>query len=184
MRTDLTLIKAIRDYTDHEAWQTFDSRYAPMIAAYCVSRGLDRNTADDIAQEVFLRICKHSFADRFNPEQGTFRSYLFRVVRSVVASLPKRARRHGGHQQHAEDPRAVWERAWREHAVRLAIQRIEPKLSSRSREVLSLSLRGVSPSLIADMTGMTRDAVYKSRARVREEIEWACKELDVEFEEL
>lgn len=184
MRTDPALIKAIRDHTDHEAWRTFEARYAPIIVAYCVSRGLDRVRAEDVSQEAFLRICKHGFADRYDPEQGTFRSYLFRVIRSIASKSSIRPGIQDDHQHPAEDPDEAWDRAWREHAVRLAIRRVEPRLSPRAGEILSLSLRGVSPLAISEITGMSRDAVYKSRERVRREIEAAYRELDLEAHDI
>ena len=185
MRTDPQLISAIRDHENHEAWRTFESRYAPIVIAYCVRMGLAWNAAEDAAQEAFLRICKHGFADRYDPALGTFRGYLFRIVRSVVASSrPLPQHQHGEETSSPRDPDEAWNDVWRSHAVRLALRRAEDRLSGRAKEVLSLSMRDVPPKVIAELTGMSRDAIYKIRERARAEIELACHELRLSPDEI
>ena len=87
MRTDPSLMRAVRDVNNSEAWNTFLNRYSPIVRAFCINRGVPIGDIDDVVQEVFLRITQYSFADRYDPSVGTFRSYLFRVTRSIITGL-------------------------------------------------------------------------------------------------
>jgi len=182
--TDPKLIRAIRDHANYEAWQTFTIRYTPIIVTYCTARGMPRSSAEEVAQEVFLRICTYGFADRYDPDQGSFRFYLYRVARSVASRMATAETAGDFGEPWSEDPDDAWRQRWREQAVRLALHRVETRISERARQILSLSLRGVSPRVIADLTGMTRDAVYKVRERTRLDIESACRELMLETNEI
>lgn len=175
-RTDPSLIDAIRDPANHEAWRTFERRYAPIIRAYCTKRGMRSVDAEDVSQEVFLRITVHGFADRYSPSMGTFRSYLFRVTRSVASTFtqfkPVSLDTAAMPAESAEE----WDSVWKAQAIRLALRRVERTASWNSKRVLAMTLRGVAPAVIAESTGMKLDAVYKCRARLRARLEAACKE--------
>lgn len=176
VRTDPILMNAICDTANHEAWRSFERRYAPMVCSYCIARGMRANDAEDVAQEVFLRITAHGFAHRYDPSVGTFRSYLFRVTRSVASGI----RQSQGHKpvasHNVNDSEQEWDRVWKQQAIRLAIKRVEESVSEKTKCILSLTFRGVPPSTIAELTGMSRDAVYKNRERLRIRLESACKE--------
>jgi RNA polymerase sigma factor (sigma-70 family) len=183
-RTDPNLIRAIRDYANHEAWKTFERRYSPIIRAYCASRGMRSCDTEDVSQEVFLRISAYGFADRYDPKLGTFRSYLFRVTRSIASKYEhsKPLRSDASDPEQSVDEQ--WESAWRAHAIRLAVARVEESSSSTTKRVLMLTLRGVPPAVIADLLGMTRAAVYKCRDRIRSRIESACNEVMLDTHEI
>lgn len=175
-RTDPELVRAIRNPKNYVAWETFEGRYAPMIRSYCVARGFPSCDADDVAQEVFLRVSKYGFADRYDPDRGTFRSYLFRVTRSVASralSLQKDLPRDLDVMDDSQD---VWDEVWRTQSLRLAVNKVERTASATSRSVLSLMLRGARPSIIAETTGISLHAVYKARSRLRSSIELALGE--------
>lgn len=175
-RTDPELIRAIRNPANYVAWETFERRYAPMIRSYCIARGFPSCDADDVAQEVFLRIGKYGFADRYDPEQGTFRSYLFRVTRSVASRVLSVQRDSVRNLDVMDDSQDVWDEVWRTQSLRLAVSKVERSASGTSRSVLSLMMRGIRPSIISETTGMSLDAVYKARSRLRSNIELAVSE--------
>lgn len=183
-KTDPNLIHAIRDFANHEAWKTFERRYSPIVRAYCLSRGMRVCDTEDVSQEVFLRISEYGFADRYDPELGTFRSYLFRVTRSVASRFEGSKSIQSTAFQAELSVEEQWEHAWRAHAMRLAVARVEKSSSASTRRILMLTLRGVPPAVIADISGMTRAAVYKCRDRIRSRIETACNEVLLDSNEI
>ncbi|MDF1810369.1 MAG: sigma-70 family RNA polymerase sigma factor [Phycisphaerales bacterium] len=176
VRTDPALIEAIRNPANYEAWKSFERRYAPMVRSYCVKRGMRITDAEDVAQEVFLRITEHGFADRYDPAVGTFRSYLFRVTRSVASVVIRTVSEATEIQSEIDYSEEEWNQVWKQEAVRLAIKSVEESVTGSSKRILSLTLRDVPPATIAELTGLTRDAVYKTRDRLKTRIESACKE--------
>src|SRR5215472_18918547 len=67
------------------------ARHAPVIFAMA-RRALDRSTAEEIVQEVFLEVWRH--AARFDRERGPFRPWILRIAHYRIANeLRRRSRR-------------------------------------------------------------------------------------------
>ncbi|MDF1868986.1 MAG: sigma-70 family RNA polymerase sigma factor [Phycisphaerales bacterium] len=171
-RTDPDLIASIANSENHEAWREFEAWYAPIIHAFCVSRGMAPHDADDIAQDVFIRLTQSSIATKYDPDRGRFRSYLFQVTRSVVSSSKKRIQTEYSIESF-EEPSSLkdWNKAWDEECALQAIKHVEQTASAVQKSILNLSLRGSSPKVIAELHGLTIDAVYKIRQRLHASIE-------------
>ena len=55
--TPLTLLERIQTFpADLEAWDEFARRYHPMIHAWCVKWGLQASDADDVSQDVVVKL--------------------------------------------------------------------------------------------------------------------------------
>lgn len=184
MRTDPSLMRAVRDVNNSEAWNTFLNRYSPIVRAFCINRGVPIGDIDDVVQEVFLRITQYSFADRYDPSVGTFRSYLFRVTRSIITGTKSSAVGEVADSQSIENSEAEWERLWKIQAVQLSIAQVERTLSESSKDVLSLTMRGVSPTAIVQITGMSKAAVYKKRERLKVRIQRAFQDFMLDRNEV
>ena len=88
----------------HEALGSLYARYAPFIV-HLAMRHLERAAAEEILQEVCVAVWRD--AARFNSEQGTFRSWLLRMVRwKVLNELRHRRRqpRHAHDDVHTDEP--------------------------------------------------------------------------------
>jgi RNA polymerase sigma-70 factor (ECF subfamily) len=67
------------------------TRHAPVIFGMA-ARALDRATAEEIVQEVFLEVWRH--AGRFDRERGPFRPWILRIAHHRIANeLRRRSRR-------------------------------------------------------------------------------------------
>jgi len=118
-----------------EALGPLYSRYAARIF-HLAARNLDRPTAEEIVQEVFLTVWRQ--ASRFDPEQGAFRPWVFQIAHFRIANeLRRRSRRpqiepdpEGFHLGNLADEtpqpdEAIW-RAQRRTAVRAAVDDLPP----------------------------------------------------------
>ena len=127
-----------------EALGPLHARYSSLIFAVAI-RSLDRVSAEEIGQEVFLAVWRH--AASFDPTRGTFRAWVLQITRSTVLNeLRRRGRRprattqsNGSAGDHLPDagPDPA-ESAWREHrraVVRAAVE----ALPIPQREALSLA---------------------------------------------
>ncbi len=65
-----------------EALGPLHARYASLVYAVA-ARSLDRATAEEISQEVFLAVWRH--AASFDPKRGTFRAWVMQITRSTRA---------------------------------------------------------------------------------------------------
>jgi RNA polymerase sigma-70 factor (ECF subfamily) len=83
--THVSLLGALADQERREdAWTAFQSCYGPVILAWCMRRGLDRHTAEDLTQDILFKLVRALPAD-FDSARGRFRSWLKAVVNNAVA---------------------------------------------------------------------------------------------------
>jgi RNA polymerase sigma-70 factor (ECF subfamily) len=93
--TSVSLLARVRwhqQQADPEACERFVLLYRPIVYARCVRLGLQAADAEDVAQEVLLRLLSN--LDHFQRQRtGSFRRYLSTAVRSGVLDFLRSRRR-------------------------------------------------------------------------------------------
>ena len=79
--TRLSLLVRLRDLNDADAWRQFVELYAPLVYHYAHRRGLQDADAADVTQDVLQAVASGMEHFRYDPERGTFRGWLFTLVR-------------------------------------------------------------------------------------------------------
>ena len=155
---------------DKEAWEAFVRRYAGLVAA--AVRGVAREAAEveDLAQEVFVRLCKDDFRllRSYNPTRAGLSTWITIVARSTARDAKRR------HRPVLMAIEAVPE-------SRLAVDPIEPAerlklpealLSPRQREILTMLYdREMEVAEVAKTLGIdpqtVRSAHHKAMVKLR-----------------
>jgi RNA polymerase sigma-70 factor (ECF subfamily) len=81
-RTSATLLDRLKDRNDHDAWRRFEAIYSPQIRGRAMRLLGHAADADDLAQEVRLRVVAAMPGFRYDPKLS-FRTWLFTVVRNT-----------------------------------------------------------------------------------------------------
>jgi RNA polymerase sigma-70 factor, ECF subfamily len=118
-------------------------------------------TADDLAQEVFLRVVR----GRYTPQERE-RAWLFRIARNVLVDYRRHARRSIEVQKAAEGSMGPAQ------FVGVDLHRALDDLPEEDREAFLLGeVGGLTYAEIADLTGSTvpsvRSRVYRARLQLR-----------------
>jgi RNA polymerase sigma-70 factor, ECF subfamily len=87
--SDAELMARVRE-GDRDAFTDLVDRHKDAVVSYLTRLTGDRDRADDLAQETFLRLFRAA-ADY--TEQGYLRAYLYRIATNLVRSEERRARR-------------------------------------------------------------------------------------------
>ncbi len=153
-----------------EALGPVHSRYASLIFELA-ARSLDRATAEEITQEVFLTVWQK--AATFDPTRGTLRAWVSQITQTrVLNELRRRGRRprttsgttDAGSEYLADSEPGPAEAVWHEHrraAVRAAVDALPPP----QREALSLAfLEDLTHEQVADFLKLPLGTT-KSRIR-------------------
>jgi RNA polymerase sigma-70 factor (ECF subfamily) len=91
-RTNVSLIKSVRDPADTESWRKFHDFYAPLLRRYLKRLGLEENAANDVFQDVFLRLLQNLPTFELDKQRGRFRSYLWKLTYSALVDQARRFR--------------------------------------------------------------------------------------------
>jgi RNA polymerase sigma factor (sigma-70 family) len=163
---------------DPDALDRLAQQYRPAIMAFIRSRGIDGTQAEDICQEVFVRLISGDVIAKADSARGRFRSLLCTVTIRVIQD---RNRRRTDVPSPDLDPAALapdFDRAWVLHLVERGFKRLQES-SPRSFDVLSEHLAGKQPD---------RNKLWIARGKlvalIRQEIAVTCRssaELDEEI---
>src|SRR5438309_5947343 len=95
-QTRLSLLLRLRDPRDHEAWAQFVDVYAPLIYGYARKRGLQDADAADLTQACLRQVAARVGSLEYDPRRGTFRGWLFTIVRNKLCDFLQQPRLHQG----------------------------------------------------------------------------------------
>lgn len=169
-------------------------RYRQPIHDFAVLQGLPLEDAEDVAQEVFMRVCQESFLRKADRDRGRFRSYLLAVTKHVIASLQryqlaeKRDRRKEISLDDFEVPESVpddpdFDQLWAKNLVDKALDRLA---EDATIPAYRLKIQGKSYKEIAKELGIREsdvsNAVQRAPKRLKREIEKMILEYSTEAE--
>jgi len=80
-----------------ETWAVFHARYRGVILGWCLRRGLPPDGAEDLTQDVLLKLSRQLPQYRHDPARGRFRAWLKAVVNNVLTDFWRRQRRRPEH---------------------------------------------------------------------------------------
>jgi RNA polymerase sigma-70 factor (ECF subfamily) len=178
-KTRITLLQRLRNGTDHLSWEDFFTRYWPLIYKSARVHGCSDNTAEEIVQDVMLAVFQQKDVFQYDPARGRFRDWLGTVVRNKVAEYRRRpaervrpvgsAEDHALNQIPSQDlpPEVAWEAAYESALLTVLLDTVRREINPRTYLAFELSVLGeLSGKQVAEITGMSRNAVYKSHKRV------------------
>jgi len=182
---DPTLVDAVCR-GEQQALEALYDRYADRVYAIGV-RLLDRDAAEDVVQEAFLKLWQKP--ETYRPDRGRFASWFLRVAHNLAVEKGRARGRQQRHQAHptttdrleqlleqaaepAADPHEQAQTEFRARGIRKALQRVPED----QRRVLWLAyFDGLTQAEIADQLEIPLGTV-KTRARLGLQKLRACAE--------
>jgi len=160
---------------DDSAFTTLVTRYQPAVFRWALVFARDPDEAEDIAQEVFVRA--HRQLSQYRSD-GSLDAWLYAITRRAANQMRRTQKRRSrlalspgarpSREVYTTDPGG---RVDRERAAAV-IREMFSELPSRQREIFDLiDLQGLTPSEVADRTGMksvsVRASLFKARSTIR-----------------
>ncbi len=195
-----TVIRGAREGDDSH-FSTFVDRYRPPVVRFITRKGL-RSVAEDLAQEVFVRIFTQEVLAKADPSRGRFRSLVLAVTRHVIGHHLERegAQKRGGGKvgslgeiDVAAPPQEEdeFDREWVSHLLQVALARLAREHSHYHEALGGVLFEGRSYAEMATELERTenqiRNHVHRGRTKLvqylRDEIrEYAASEEDYQEE--
>jgi RNA polymerase sigma-70 factor, ECF subfamily len=87
-----SLIARIKNRADTESWLGFYQFYQPLLMRYMRRLGLKKQVADDVVQDVFVRLLQSLPTFELYSKRGRFRTYLWTLTYSALVDTARRAK--------------------------------------------------------------------------------------------
>ena len=181
--TPKTLLRKIAEYAngdDAAEWARFVELYAPVIRQFMSMReDIGAADADDMVQEIFVRLVDVLRAGTYRPEKGRFRAYLGTMVRRLLIDRHRRALARGaGREIPADDVELLTEspdaaeyvdQRLNEARHAAAVEHVLSRTMLDARTVAAYrayALDGEPPDEVAARLGLTLNALRQIKFRV------------------
>src|SRR5438067_668051 len=175
-----SLLVRVRDSADGPAWAQFVDVYAPLVYGFARKHGLQDADAADLTQDVLRRVSQAAGRLEYDPERGSFRGWLFTVVRNALRTFLDRQARQcrgtGDTDAHnvlqaqpapADEPSGEWEREYEQSLFAWAARQVRGEVAEATWQAFwQTGVEHKAAKDVARQLGMTVAAVYMAKSRV------------------
>lgn len=177
--TRVSLILRLQDMADVEAWDEFVILYTPVILRVAKGRGMQAADADNLVQQVLLKVAQSVSNWLEREDRGPFRAWLVRIARNESINLLTRQSAKGHslageevtpelvNAQQADEIRELIDREY-DHAVfDWAAERVKKDVQPKTWQAFWLThIEGLSVQQAAEKLGVRTANIYFGRSRV------------------
>ena len=196
LATRVTLLARVREAGDSASWREFYSLYQALVYRVARRSGLSHEEAEEVRQDVFIRVTQTIGEFEARAQPGSFRAWLMNLTRwKVTDKLRERGRQPRRHEsaRSAEQPgrtRTIervpdgadlergWDEEWRAHLIDAAMARIAPKAKPAHFQAFELCTRQNWPAAkAAKKLGISLASVYVINHRLGGQLKTELKHL-------
>lgn len=193
--TRQTLIQRAQDPKDQSAWTDFVSYYEDFIKMVLNKSQISFNDADDLVQDILLRVWKGLPNYEYKKEKAKFRTWLSVLIKNTIINHIAKSKRKGRDKKVELNDEAYFKMSesdledviaseWVNYLTGKAMEKVKESFSGNAVEVFTLSLQGKSARQIAEQLDMTEDSIFVLRSRVKSRLKKEIQNLkqEIEFE--
>lgn len=194
-RTTTQMLDDLHDPDSVLAWEGFDTRYRPILAAFARRLGFVGEDAAELAQQTLAEFARAYAQGRYQRGRGRLSSWLIGIASNGGSGLRRRAARGPANTSDEllddawADQRRVqdaWDRE-RERAIVVEAMTILRDTSRVQAETLRafemFAIRGVPAEEVAAQCGISVDAVYVVKNRLAGRLREIVQELTLAYDE-
>jgi RNA polymerase sigma-70 factor (ECF subfamily) len=156
LRTRSSLLFRLRDWQDKESWDEFYGLYRRLVYGFSRKSGLSHEEAEEVTNDVFVRVAATVQDFESDPRVGSFRGWLMTLTRWRITdkyrSRPKDQRKVQSNRpsdatstiERIPDSRedtAIWEREWQSRILEAAMDRVAKKSRAKHFQIFDLHMR-------------------------------------------
>lgn len=184
-KTRKSLIAKLDNWEDQKAWDEFYKTYWRLIYAVAVKAGLRSDEAFDCVQETILSIAKQSKKNLYDPEQGSFKTWLMNMTRwrindqfrkrkkdTAMTSGDWESDRKTAVIDRVEDPGGdmlsrLWDVEWKKNVADAALARVKAQVSPKQYQIFDCYvIKQWEAKRVQDHLNVSMAQVYLAKHRV------------------
>jgi RNA polymerase sigma-70 factor (ECF subfamily) len=180
LTTRPSLLVRLRDARDELAWSQFVEIYAPLVYGFARKHGLQDADAADITQDVLRSVSVAAKKLEYDPHRGSFRGWLFTVVRNRLHDFWAVQRRQcpgsGDTQTNKqlqevaapeENQETLWEQEYERQLFSWAADQVRKDFQDSTWQAFwQTAVEDRSGKEVAKALGISVAAVYLAKGRV------------------
>ena len=199
LQTRRSLLSRLRDHEDRDSWQTFFDRYWRLLYNVARRAGLDDVDAQDVVQDTVIAVAREIPEFRYDPALGSFKQWLFRILRRRVADHFRKLYRQPadagispetleetGHadaivMRDGMSLSDAWDQEWERSVLDAAIAQVRGEVIPKHFQVFDACVMKEWPvAKVASTFGMNAAQVYLVRHRVSAAVKRAARRIEGE----
>jgi RNA polymerase sigma factor (sigma-70 family) len=184
-KTRKSLIARLDNWEDQKTWDEFYQTYWKLIYAVAIKAGLRSDEAFDCVQETILSIAKQSKKNIYDPEQGSFKTWLMNMTRwRINDQFRKRKKdtamvlgeweddRKTAAIDRIEDPQGdvlsrLWDTEWKKNIANAALSRVKAQVSPKQYQIFDCYvIKQWDAKRVQDQLDVSMAQVYLAKHRV------------------
>ena len=184
-KTRKSLIARLDNWEDQRTWDEFYQTYWRLIYSVAVKAGLRQDEAFDCVQETILSIAKQSKKKLYDPEQGSFKTWLMNMTRwRINDQFRKRKKdtamiygewesdRKTAMIDRIEDPGGdvlsrLWNTEWKKNVADAALARVKAQVSPKQYQIFDCYvIKQWDASKVQEQLHVSMAQVYLAKHRV------------------
>jgi RNA polymerase sigma factor (sigma-70 family) len=184
-KTRKSLIARLDNWEDQRTWDEFYQTYWRLIYSVAVKAGLRPDEAFDCVQETILSIAKQSKKKLYDPEQGSFKTWLMNMTRwRINDQFRKRKKdtamivgdwendRKTAVIDRVEDPQGdvlsrLWNAEWKKNIADAALTRVKALVSPKQYQIFDCYvIKQWDAKRVQDQLNVSMAQVYLAKHRV------------------
>jgi RNA polymerase sigma-70 factor (ECF subfamily) len=200
-KTRKSLIARLDNWEDQRTWDEFYQTYWRLIYAVAIKAGLRSEEAFDCVQETILSIAKQSKKKLYDPEQGSFKTWLMNMTRwRINDQFRKRKKdtamiegewaddRKTAVIDRVEDPNGdvlerLWDVEWKKGIADAALSRVKAQVSPKQYQIFDYYvIRQWDADKVQEKLNVSMAQVYLAKHRVGAVLKKELAKLEEETE--
>ena len=200
-KTRKSLIARLDNWEDQKTWDEFYQTYWRLIYAVAVRAGLRPEEAFDCVQETILSIAKQSKKKLYDPEQGSFKTWLMNMTRWRINDQFRKRKKDtamnagdwGDERKTAvidriEDPNGdvlerLWDVEWKKGIADAALSRVKAQVSPKQYQIFDYYVvRQWDATKVQNKLNVSMAQVYLAKHRVGAVLKKELAKLEEETE--
>jgi len=184
-RTRKSLIARLENWEDQRTWDEFYQTYWRLIYSVGLKAGLRSEEAFDVVQETILSIAKQSKKRLYDPEQGSFKTWLMNMTRWRINDQFRKRKKDtamaGGEWDNDrktdvidrfEDPKGdllerMWDVEWKKNLADAALARVKAQVSPKQYQIFDYYVvKQWEAKKVQAHLGVSMAQVYLAKHRV------------------
>jgi len=198
--TRQSLLGRLKDWQDQQSWQEFFDTYWRLIYGVAARAGLSDAEAQEVVQETWISVAKQMPDFTYDPQIGSFRSWLLAITRRRIVDQIRRMARNPA-QVSGEPPSAtgtapiervpapesldldrIWEEEWRQGLFQKALDRVRAEVDPKHFQIFDCYvLKGWPVEEVVRLLKVSSSQVYVVKHRIAALLKARIETLDKTF---